>query len=115
MSNTQNTEKLFARKIPDSVTWNEFFDVCDRARKMSKLLDSENERRKKQGRPTLLRAAKAHNRVVMDIFATIESEPFRELMRACEMTANDLPWVRYATHPKFFVGDQHGLADGVTV
>ncbi len=101
MKNTDtSTDKLFTRSIPESVTWNELFEICDRARRMSALLDEQNTIRKREGRSTVLKTAIRHNAIVRHIHAIVDQDSFAKFADANDCVPSDLPLVRYASHPK---------------
>ena len=71
MTNTNtSTDRLFLRiaNFPTDVTWNELFDICERARKLSRLLDEQNTIRKSEGRSTLLLVS--HDRAFLNNVVT---------------------------------------------
>jgi len=93
--------KLFIRSIPENVTWNELFDLCDNASKMSALLDEQNTIRKREGRSTLLRTVVRHNQVVRHLMDVVGHESFPAFAHANDCTPGDMAFVRFASHPKY--------------
>ena len=95
-------DKLFAREpLPAHVTWNEFYDLCDRAARLSRLLNRANRTRKAAGRSTFLRTTIAHNVRVSALLNTIDQPAFEAWAESNLCCRSDLPWVAFASHPKY--------------
>lgn len=93
------TEKLFTRTMPETVGWNDLFELVRRADRMSALLDRENSKRKREGRSVLLRTVARHNQRVEHLLALLDGPDFPRFAAANDCTPGDMAIVRYASHP----------------